>query len=206
MRRQALNGAALNVRSGTQGAGAAGRWLGFALVCALCLPDAFAVSTERYRLSMEGADIIVAYEGRVSAGIEEVFELLSDFERLDQLSAMIVSSEKFPASPDGRPTLKLELAGCVLGLCRHVTKVGRLTVGPGHQFVYELIPNRGSFEKGRESLRLESQGQSTTVSYHARFTPAFYLPPLIGRWLLGFFVREQIESTLRGIERKISSH
>ena len=54
---------------------------------------------------------------------------------------------------------------------------------------------------GQARWRLENSSGDTRLLFEARIRPAFWVPPLIGPWVIGRVLREEARSTCDGLER-----
>jgi len=65
----------------------------------------------------------------------------------------------------------------------------------------EVLPAQSDFSYGRADWQFRPAGTSTHLRFSAELEPAFWVPPLLGPWLVERSLREEAERTSAGIER-----
>ena len=115
---------------------------------------------------------------------EAVFRVLTDYEQFDRISSVFQESRFLPPAEDGTPLVYTRLEGCVLFFCKRVERVERLeTQVPG--FIRTTAdPARSDFRFARSEWRLEPERYGTNVAYSLEFEPDFWVPPVIGPWII----------------------
>lgn len=179
------------------------KWLpGVALACLPAVGSAVdEISLEARR---EGEVFHLSFEYHIDAPAARVRALVTDPARLEELSPSTEVSrvERDPAT--GRERLHLELRPCVLIFCRHLTKVSLIEQRPDGSIVYRAMPERSDFRSAVETLRIVAAGEGTRVSYRARLIPKFFVPPLIGDWLVARTFGRDVAATARNVERVLA--
>ena len=65
------------------------------------------------------------------------------------------------------------------------------------------LPDKSDMEYGRVLWHIVQQGDFTVINYHADVVPAFFVPPLLGPYLLKGRMLEEAQKTIEGIERLV---
>ena len=63
-----------------------------------------------------------------------------------------------------------------------------------------ILPRGSDFRRGRAHWRLKVSGDATLMHFDAELVPDFYIPPLIGPWLIRREMVGQITEIIRIIE------
>lgn len=115
---------------------------------------------------------------------EAVFQVLTDYQQFERISSVFEESRYLPPDADGTPMVYTRLEGCLLFFCRSVERVERLeTEAPG--FIRTTAdPARSDFRYARSEWRLESEQACTNVLYSIELEPDFWVPPVIGPWMI----------------------
>lgn len=148
-------------------------------------------------------DFVVIIDGAV----EPLRELVTDYARLDQLSPTVVSSRVLTGRSGGDARVEVKLRPCVmLVLCKTITKVSDARVEPDTgQVRYMMVPGLGDFHQGRETITMTQASTNGTprvrFRYVAELHPDFYIPPVVGTWLIRRAIVNDLETTSRRVER-----
>lgn len=139
------------------------------------------------------ASVVVDYDaGRyeldadafLAAPREAIFVVLTDYDRFGRISSTYKEYGFMDPMPDGTPVIFTRMEGCVLVFCRSLTRVERLeSEAPG--FIRTVaLPDKSDFHHSVSEFRLNSEAGGTRVLYHLEMEPKFWVPPLIGPWIL----------------------
>lgn len=122
---------------------------------------------------------------RLQANVDSVLAIVHDIDGLHRLSRMITHSSKVSA-PIGHPVRrKLVLNACILFFCFHATLVEEIeTVGDG-VILGRIDPSMSDFRYGVSRWQVSDLGSDRSrVRLHALLVPAFWIPPMIGPWII----------------------
>jgi len=130
----------------------------------------------------EGDNYIVQLEMQIDAPTQRVYQLLTDFAHLHQLSDSIVDSEVL-ARNNNKIRIKVVSRGCVLFFCRTVNQFQ--TVTELYNGYIMLIDENGKsdFKYGHTLWRVQQIDGGTRVTISADLQPDFWIPPIIGTYL-----------------------
>ena len=115
---------------------------------------------------------------------EAVFRILTDYQQFERISSAFEESRYLPPDSDGTLMVYTRVQGCVLFFCKSVERVERLeTEAPG--FIRTTAdPARSDFRYARSEWRLEPAHLGTEVNYSVELEPDFWVPPVIGPWVI----------------------
>jgi hypothetical protein len=84
--------------------------------------------------------------------------------------------------------------------CKRVVQVQDVT-RPG-EYVIEavIVPSVSDFRSGFARWQLRPQGESTLLSFSHRFEPDFWVPPVIGPWIIKRTLISEVAETAMYIE------
>lgn len=113
-----------------------------------------------------------------------VFDVLTDYDRFDRISSIYEETRFEAPAPDGTPRVFTKVVGCVLFFCREMTRTERLeTDGPG--FIRATTEAGASdFDYAVATWRLSERDGGTFVVYAIEMEPAFWVPPVIGPYVM----------------------
>jgi len=130
---------------------------------------------DRYRLESE-----VWFE----AGSEALYRVLTNFDDYERISSAFVEAYDVPPDEQGRPGFYTRMEGCLLFFCRSLERRGYLLLEPRRAIVAVTDPEQSDFKYCRESWRFEEDGEGTLLYYDFEMEPDFWVPPLIGPWII----------------------
>lgn len=172
----------------------------------------------------DGDEYLVEFLVRLNAPVERVRALTDDYARFPTLSPTILESEVLARREDGSVRLKVVLRPCVLMFCKRIAKTSEAARMPGGEVRYVADARESDFyaalewlwvlPDGRPAGRTAGRGDnpeaageglarepSTLVRYRAHLMPRFFVPPLIGPWL----VRRQILHELSVVSERVEA-
>jgi len=131
-----------------------------------------------------------------------VFAVLTDYDanHFGRISSIYKESRYMPPAADGTPLVYTRVQGCLLFFCKTMRRVERLeTVAPN--FIRTTaLPSQSDFRYSRSEWVLEPEGRGTLVKYRLEMEPAFWVPPVVGPWVLKETLIRGGESAVNRIE------
>jgi len=146
----------------------------------------------------------IYFEILVNAPRDRIHDVLSDYENLHEMSPGIISSELLSGEAGGDAKIDIRLKPCVWVLCRKMRKVSMVSINAYGGIVYKTVPELSDFKGGKEQVIVKASqtpGQ-TRVTYNASLVPDFFVPPLIGSWLIRKHVIQNLEVSSKRLEEK----
>lgn len=176
----------------------------FLFIC-FCFVGAQSPAAETVEVQVEQEDgaYHIYFEILLDAPIERVEEILKDYGNLDELSPSIVESELVSGASAGDATVAVTLKPCVWIVCKTMHKITAVTVNAYGAIVYTTLPAQSDFKYGREQVIIKQQratGQ-TRVTYNAKLIPKFFVPPLLGSWLIRKHILQDLKTSNERVEK-----
>jgi len=129
----------------------------------------------------EGARYLLQSNTHYDATAIAIFQVMTDFEHLDQLSKNIIESRNLEPDEDGTPLVFTRVRGCAMFICRSLIRVERLEIEAPYHIVTTAIAERSNVHYSRSEWQLKNdENGGTSVSYSLELEPGFWVPPLIG--------------------------
>jgi hypothetical protein len=146
---------------------------------------------ERYNLSSQ------AY---VAATPENVYRVLADYDLFMQFTSAFVETYNLPPDREGRPRFYTRMEGCVLMFCKSFERRGHLLLEPHSEIVAIADPELSDFKYCRERWHLSPEGDGTVLTYTFEMEPDFWVPPVIGPYLIKRTLRDDGRDAIDRIE------
>jgi plasmid stabilization system protein ParE len=176
--------------------------VGLAFCLAAGISPGLVVAAEIRHLSVkhENPAYRVKFEAVVAVSPDRVFAVLTDYERLGRLNPGVKVAERLSASgPVSR--VRTVIQGCVLFFCRRMERVE--VVRTRHQRVIwaRIVPDASDFRSGESRWRLAAVTGGTRIRLRLRVVPDFWVPPLIGPWMIERDLEDNLRILVRRLER-----
>lgn len=149
-----------------------------------------------------GAEAFVALPpDRVKAGIVDV-------DNLERLSSDVLESRLVERKAGNRLLARMDLRSCILFFCLERT-LNQTVIIKEWEVVFIVHPAKNGFRSGWVRWKIFAAEQGTRVIYSSELVPDFWIPPMIGPFLLkGKFhdntaeVMEKMEEQFANGDRK----
>ena len=144
----------------------------------------------------------LSIEARIDAPADLVYRLITDYDHLHDINPAIRESRILRTFSPEKHRIRTVTRVCVLFYCRDVTENQDMMQSPGYTIEAVILPQDSDFRRGRAHWRLTAEGDSTVMQFHAELVPDFFLPPLIGPWLIRREMVNQITEIVMIIEAR----
>jgi hypothetical protein len=152
----------------------------------LLLPAQHAVTADLREISVELIDkrYHLTSKAWFAASRRDMYRVLTDYDLFVQFSSAFVETRNVPDDEEGRPQFFTRVEGCILLFCKTVVRQGYLLLKPHREIVAIAAPEASDFSYSRERWRLEPSGHGTLLYYDFEMEPAFWVPPVIGPFVI----------------------
>lgn len=137
------------------------------------------VSVER-----ESGTYFMRSEVRFHVPPRYLFDVLTDWDLSTQFSSVVVESRNVPADESGRPGFYARNRACVAFFCKSFERTGYVEAQPLDFITAVADPDNSDFHVSVEEWHFAPDGETTTISYQLEMRPKFWVPPLIGPYLI----------------------
>ena len=179
------------------------QWLKIATVlfCLSLMGQVHAGKIINSYVNYEDGHYLLNLDMLVDASLNNVYKVLMDADHLIHVNETIKES-RLIESKKLQQRVYLETEACIWFFCRRIKQIQRVTeMGSGY-IMSVTEPEQSDLEYGKVLWRLQTQDQLTRINYSADFVPDFWVPPLIGPWLLRNRLLEEGKKTIYGIEKQ----
>lgn len=148
---------------------------------------------------MDG-EYILSISAVLDAPAEEVFQIVSDYRHADRINPAITSIDILPAERAGVTRVKGRLVEHVGPFSFELEWGADVVESKRRVIEIVTIPELSSFESGFARWELRSHGQRTWVHLESTLKPKFFVPPVIGDYLIKRCIERQALDTFQRIE------
>ena len=132
---------------------------------------------------------------------EALYDVLTNYELFRFFTSAIIESHNLDPDDKGRPRYFTRMEGCVFLWCKSFVRVGHLELKPTSEVVAIADPDESDFKRSYERWQLMAEGSGTTLVYEFEMVPDFWVPPIIGPFMIQRALRSGGENALQRIER-----
>ncbi len=181
-----------------------GRLVSGLLLFAWALAAGPATGAEVLRLEVERWEGLyrVSLDARLAAAPETVRTMVLEPAGWRRYVPWLVRVEPLGAPRPGVRRVRTVLRGCVLFFCRDLEHVQDFTArAHGRTVVAYTVPGMGDFRRGLTRWEiLPARGGGTRMRMVSELEPAFWVPPVIGPWILKLRLREMALTVVRRMD------
>lgn len=131
---------------------------------------------------------------------EGVYAVLTDYTQLHRISSLVVESADLGVDEDGRHLVFTHNEGCLALICRSLKKVEHLEAKPFSLVTTVALPGRSDVEFSRSEWRLQREGRGTRMDYALVTDINFWVPPIIGNYMLSRWLEKGAGRAITRIE------
>ncbi len=142
----------------------------------------------------------VSFEVVLDADRNKVWQIMTDYEHLPRVSKVIVASRILKTEDSNHHRVDVTFHACVLIFCKTMKKVVDIQTWPQNDILVTGDPKLSDFSYSVEHWRVVTEGAKTRLFYTAQMVPDFFIPPLIGPWLMKSFLQREIKATAIEVE------
>lgn len=142
---------------------------------------------------------------RIDAPIDIVYQSITDFDNLVAINPAIEESQLLAMPKAGIQRVRSVIKVCILVFCKRVVQVQDVIMKEGYVIEAVILPEHSDFRSGFSRWQLTTSGASTVLLFTNTFEPDFWVPPVIGPWLIKRKLINEVAETAMYIELKAST-
>lgn len=174
----------------------------FFLLGGLCLGAASVLAGQVYTalVTHQSGTYLVEVDALISAPEAQVRAILTDYNHLNRVNPAIEVSEIIEQRAPGELTVLTETEACVWFYCMRVHQVQDVTEAYDGSITATVIPEMSDFRYGYARLNLWQEPDGTRVLVRSEVQPDFWIPPIIGPWLIKRKLHSEAIETVENLE------
>ena len=168
-----------------------------ALVMLAAVP-AMALDKEDVSVEKEDRSYLIRVVFDVPAGVDQVKSVLTDFTHPSRLSSAVTAREVL-GQQDGVVRVRTEFRDCVLFFCKKMILIHDVTVS-ANEVRADVVPEGSDFRHGFLRWSIHAIDSETShVDFEAVMEPDFFVPPIIGGFLVRNALTKQVLATAENL-------
>ena len=170
--------------------------------CCLLLLSQVSGAAELREVTVERNDnrYSVVSQTYFDVSAESLYRVLIDYDLFTRFTSAFAESRNKDPDEQGRPQFYTRMEGCVLWWCKSFERNGYLLLTPGTEIVAIGDPDTSNFDYSHERWRLWREGKGTLLIYEFEMEPGFWVPPLIGPFVIKRTLRDSGADAVDRIE------
>jgi hypothetical protein len=136
----------------------------------------------------------------IHAPAPAVYATLLEYDKFAELNEAFTESHYIEPAADGAPRIYTKIEGCMWFFCRTIERTARLELQPSWQITAIAEPEHSDAEVSIERWTLTANDDTTVIDYHHELKTGFWVPPLIGVWVIRGTVKRSVKSAAARIE------
>jgi len=163
---------------------------------------ATAGSVERVEVSTRSNLYTLELEAVVGASPQRTYAVLTDYAHLGKLNPAVKEVQILATPRTGVHTVRTLIQLCVWLFCTELDQVQDMEQVDASLLIATVQPAAGGFKRGRASWQFDPDGDQTRLRFRSELEPDFFVPPVVGPWLLRRMLRREAIVTVRGLEQR----
>ncbi|GMR03992.1 MAG: hypothetical protein BMS9Abin22_512 [Gammaproteobacteria bacterium] len=173
--------------------------LALILVPLLCAPVT-AATILKVEVNHSKGRYTVMFDARLDADSAIIRQHLTDYDNLTRLSDTITESRILQTYPDGKQRILVTVNSCVLFFCKTIKSVQDVETLDNGDIMARSDPEESDYSYATQRWQIIPENGHTRLKHQAELVPKFYVPPLIGTWLVKMRIRNELRITVQRLE------
>lgn len=165
----------------------------------LALPT-MAAEVNWLKVKRKDGSIDIRSEIVIDAPAPRVYDALLEYDKFAELSDSFTESHYIEPTPEGAPRVYTKIDGCIWFFCRTIERTARLELNPQWKITAIAEPEHSDAELSVESWVLSAVGETTVIDYSHELKTGFWVPPLLGVWMIRGTIKRSAKDTAERIE------
>jgi len=160
-------------------------------------PALSAATVESVAVELEDDRYHIRMQVHMTVPVERAFATFTDFSQLPDINPTVVEVDVPKAD-----LLRTVVESCSLFFCMSIEQTQLVRSDPPERLQLLVLPEISDWRYGRLDYHFQAAGEGASrLRLEAVLEPDFWIPPIIGNWLIRRKLREEAIATSRGIER-----
>jgi hypothetical protein len=170
--------------------------------CGLAGVTAQAAELIDIKVERDGARYKLESNIRFKVDQQSLFAVIINYDRFEEMSSIFIDTYNMEPGPDGKPRFYTLMEGCVVIFCKQFERFGHLETTPYDEVIAKIDPETSDFRYSWERWQFKTEPEGTVLMrYQFEMEPGFWVPPIIGPYVIRRTLREGGIDAVDRIER-----
>lgn len=169
-------------------------------MCLVLSAETTAAKIERLDVRQSGTEYRVSLVAVLDAPLMPIWTVLTDYAAFHELSPSVNESEVVAELNRTTHRVRTRAQVCVFIFCKDFHQVQTLEQRRMGELLIVVDPKESDFEFGHAQWLLDEDQSATRVRFETQLRPAFWVPPLIGPWMIKRAMRYEAQATCNQLE------
>ena len=156
------------------------------------------------KITHDGVVYRLSITARVDAPLAVVYQSMTDFTNLSAINPSIEESQVLASEDARRQRVRSVVKVCILVFCKRVEQVQDVNLIDSRTLEATMVPGAGDFRGGLARWEFMPDGDGTVLHFTEVFEPDFWVPPVIGPWLIEKKLVNEVAETAMYIELTVA--
>lgn len=138
---------------------------------------------------------------RIAAPLTKVRDMLTAYDHLERVNPAVKESWVIYTFGPMNHRVHTRVEACVAFFCKRLLQVWDVEEKPGGDIMATIVPEASNFKSGHASWVLREVNGKTSLHFTTALEPSFWVPPLIGPWLIRYTLRREALESIENLER-----
>ena len=138
----------------------------------------------------------------VAAPLTTVHGMLTAYDHLDRVNPAVKESWVIYTFSPLHHRVHTRVDACVAFFCKRLLQVWDVEEKPSGHIIATIVPEASNFKSGHASWILRENNGKTSLHFTTVLEPSFWVPPLIGPWLIRYTLRREALESIENLERQ----
>lgn len=152
-------------------------------------------------VTQQGNSYSVEVDALLDVAEQTARALLTDYNHLGRLNRSVEVSEILAKRGPGDYQVRTVTQACVWFFCKRIHQVQDVIEAADGSITATVIPQQSDFRHGYARVNLWQEGAGTRVLIRSEVEPDFWIPPVIGPWIIKRKLRSEALETVLNLER-----
>lgn len=179
-----------------------------ALLAVLASSATQAETIDELHVDRLGSRYQIVLHAHLDAAPVASYTVFRDFHLLPQINSDVERARRLPQVLPDTERWQTRTRVCIGWFCRHLDQVQDVSggkAGETYTLRAQIVPEHSNLRYGDARWDFIRCGTQTCLHFQAAVEPAFWVPPLLGPWLIERAMRQEAQTTAHGIETLVRS-